>query len=177
MDSKYSKRKRPSDYLPEEPFTAIKESCFHYDAEHVLWELNLWLCISPSHEGSTYDELKERARFIEFYLYFLIFIEAVYIYYKQKMPNEEPLREPEEAHQFLCLTKEQKSEPTTAIKEFCTSYPILYVRLELWDFFQAVQFYHGPLKESIYQYDTSCLHMHMLTLIEAFYFIVDLRPN
>ncbi|MBN8853005.1 MAG: hypothetical protein J0H07_14200 [Sphingobacteriales bacterium] len=65
----------------------------------------------------------------------------------------------------------------TAIKEFCLSYPLLYVRIELWDFFQAVQFYHGPLKEGIYQYNTSCLHMHLLTLLEAFYLIVGIKPS
>jgi len=174
MDDKFNKRKRACDYLPEEPFTAIKESCFYYDVEHVMWEMPLWLYISLSHEGSQYDTLEERVVFIEFYQELLPFIEAAYLFYRKKVddPDKKPTREP---YQPQHLWADEISDPMIIIRQFCQRFPLLYVRIELWDFFQAVQFYKGPLKEGIYQYDTSCMHMHLLTLVEAFYLIVGAK--
>jgi len=175
MDNKYNKPIRPIDYLPEEPYVAIRESCHEYDVQHVMWELPLWFYISLSHEASQYDTLEERVIFIEFYLELRSFLEAAYLFYKRKVddPDKKPTKE---QYQPQYLGAEGINDPMIFIRQFCHKFPLLYVRIELWDFFQAVQFYEGPLKEGIYKYATSCLHMHILTLVESFYQIAWTTP-
>jgi len=172
MEHKYNKQKRAIDFLPADPYKAIAEVCVLYDVDHILRELPAWLNMSFSHECSAYDNLEDRSRFIEFYDNLLPFIEAAYAFRDIKIPNEYSgdysVGVP---YEFQYITMEEIADPMIVIRRFCEQYPLLYVRIELWDFFQAVQFYDGLLKEAIYRYDTSCLHLYIQTLVEAFYLI------
>jgi len=176
MENKHHKEKRPIDLLPNEPYNAIADVCRLYDMNYILKELPIWFRMSLSHDSSAYDVVEERARFIEFYDDLLPFIEAAYVFAKEKMPQEQPAFKPTKwSYHPEYLSIEERADPMIIIIRFCELYPLLYVRIELWDFLQAVQFYKGPLKEKIYQYDTSCLHLYIQALVEAFYQILEVK--
>lgn len=169
MEPKFFKHRRPCDYLPDDPLTAIDESWGDTWAILVMDEVVMWFYISLSHDGSSYDELSERARFVEFYIDLLPFLEAMYFYNERKKSKDNS------EYSSQHLNKDEMDDPLQIIRPFCSKYPLSYVRIELWDFFQAVQFYEGPLKENIQKYDTSSFHQHLLTLVEAFYLIVGAK--
>ena len=169
MNNKYEKSKRPHDYLPDDPARAIDKSWGSTWAEIVMDEMTNWFYIAMSDEESIYDSFELRVRFVEFYVDLLPFIEATYCYDRIKEAKDTS------AYATQHLTGEEENDPMIVIRQFCNKYPLHYVRCELWDFYETIQFYEGPLKERIDVHNTCNMHLHLLTLVEASYLIVGVK--
>ncbi|MBN8853004.1 MAG: hypothetical protein BGO55_14270 [Sphingobacteriales bacterium 50-39] len=163
MNNEY---KRPIDRLPDDPFTAMEESWELMPPSFVMPEIVYWSLMAMSHQSSLYAELKYRTRFIAFFADLLLFLEATYVYARKMESEESP------GYLIQYLSKDHKDDPIKAIKRFCNNYPHSYVTVELWFFYQGVQFYEGPLTG---EYETSEVHLHLLTLVESFYQILEAK--
>ena len=164
MDNEYDD-KRPIDFLPGDPYTAVEQSWDRIWPSFVMEEILYWSFMAMSHQSSLYTELKYRTRFIGFFIDLLPFLEATYVYARKNGSD----------YKLQYLTRESEEDPIKVIKQFCNKYPHSYVRVELWFFYQAVDFYQGPIKDSVEEYDLSKFHLHLLTVIEAFYLIMGVK--
>jgi hypothetical protein len=173
------RHKRPIDYLPEHPTEAIRQIWIDADIEYILYEIPYWLYMALSHEGAVYnDTVEERRLFIEFYADLLPFIEATNFFNEIEIAEQNDKKPDSHAprkkillyggdYQAVYLSKTEVINPLLVIARFCKTYSIPYVRIELWHFFQAVQYYDGPLKEFIYKDNTHNFYLNLLTLVEA----------
>lgn len=161
MDNKHAQR--PIDLLPDDPFTAIEESWSLTCPSFVMNEILFWSYMAMSHQSSLYAELNFRAGFIGFFTDLLPFLEATYLYAHKKDSEEKP------DYLIQYLSEDEQDDPIKIIRQFFDKYSHVYVRIELWFFYQAVEFYKGPLKV---EYNTSEFYLHLLTQVEAFYLIV-----
>jgi hypothetical protein len=175
METKFLKTKRPIDYLPDAPKEAIRQVWKDTDGDYVLAELPYWLYMALSHESTIYNEdFVKRASFITFYTHLLPFVEASYFFNEVESAEKEEMgKVPRKKYIWLdkyqpeFLDKEQAVNPITVIAVFYNAFPLSYARIELWDFFEAVQFYEGPLKQKIYPLNIGAFYLNLLTLVEA----------
>lgn len=136
-----------------------------------------------SHEGSSYnDEIKVREAFIQFYADLLPLIEASFcchirhLYYQKNKTLPDLTTMPgaikdDLCHDYQCvyITDEEQIYPYGVFARFCVKYPIEYVRRELWDFLDAVQFYSGPYRKVVSKHCFSDYYLQMLTMVEIAY--------
>jgi hypothetical protein len=180
-----SKPKRAIDYLPADPFAALEKVWELEDVAHFLHgELAIWFYMALSHGGTIYndEDTEIRAAFIRFYSDLLPLIEAsfchsvAWAYYRKNktspdlntMPAaiKERLR-----HDYQCvyITDEEQVYPKAVYARFCVKYRIDYVRRELWDFLEAVQFYAGPFQKIVSESCFANYYLKMLTIVEIAY--------
>jgi len=159
----YKKLKRPIDYLPKNPHKAIREVWCEMDLDTILDDLE-------------YEDAEQRENFVDFYFQLLFFVEAIYFYNKvrDKKKMEHYERASQETKDFMDsinqrrkLTEKTTLNPVLVIVQFCELFSIKFVRIELWDFFDAVQTYEGHFKDFIEKEDVSHLYLNLLTLAEA----------
>ena len=172
----FTKSKRTIDYIPADPDKAIREVWKAIHLDTVLDEMEYWLYMAMANHLAIYENTEERANFVVFYFELLFFIEAIYFY--DKLRDEEGKKRyeasTEEGKEFLDninqrsrLTEDATLNPNPLIEEFCGMFPIAYARIELWDFFQAVNSYEGHFKSFINTEYSSQLYLNLLTLAEA----------
>lgn len=184
MKAKFQKTKRPIDYLPDYPKEAIRQIWILADIQYVFHEIPYWFYMALSHDGAVYDDAVEtRSTFIEFYADLLPFIEATHFFNELERVEEKDKKDDSRAphkkillyggpHQPAYLNKAELADPLLVMRTFCQTYPLSYVRIELWHFFEAVQYYEGPFKKLIYQYNTQNFYLNLLTLVEASHLLI-----
>ena len=147
------KQKRAVDYLPYQPYHALEKAWEDRDLIDVTCELDLWLYMALSHDKAKYSEVNQRAIFLQFYYDFYYLIETSYFLNLRQIA----IRDISESEITSFLEKQYLStdthrlqphhveEPFPVIQDFILKYRPEYIRIELWDFFDAVQLYDGPL--------------------------------
>lgn len=181
MDKLPRKRIRAIDYAQRSPLKAINAVWDVFDLDYVLHELEGWHYAALSHDESIYRGIEQRSAFIAFYNELLTFIEAMYflneIEDKEKAERSEKMSDEVKAlyagyNRPRKLDEKAISNPIPKIVNFCNVFPIEYVRVELWDFFEAVGVYDGVFQESIGRQNLFSLYEHLLTLLEAGFILV-----
>jgi len=182
---KIKKPDRPIDLLPASPITALKMVWKDESIEHlVLGEIANWFYIALSNESAVYvnDEMDSRAQFIEFYSDLLPMIEATHCYTLRSLFFEknttwadynqmvEAIHEDAgDGYFYSHISDTEITNPMQPMVRFCIKYPIGYARRELWDFFQGVETYNGPVRYHVSRYVLSDYYLSVLTMVEASY--------
>ena len=172
MSAKYKKEKRPIDYIPFHPHKAIQEVWGMIDLDNMLNDVEISFYMAVACPG-WYEE--ERPDLAEFHYHLLFFIEAMYFYNKPR--DKEALSRyekwSEEAKVFFDSINNRKrlseygaENPMKTIKEFCNKFPITYLRIEVWNFFEATNAYEGEFEDELTTYP-SIIYIALLTLCEA----------
>jgi|SRR6185437_11887666 len=153
MNEHIQKEKRAVDFLPNQPYHALEKIWEERDLIDVTCELDLWLYMALSHDKTKYLEVNQRASFLQFYYDFYYLIETSYFLNLRQiairdMPENEI--EPFLSKEYLStdthrLQPYHVEDPFPVIQDFIRKYSLEYIRIELWDFFDAVQLYDGPL--------------------------------
>jgi hypothetical protein len=185
---KFIKAKRAIDHLPGDPFGALEKV---WDLEDVALflhdEIRYWFYMALSHEGSIYNEkIENQETFIQFYADLLPLIEASFCCYVRHLYYQKNRALPDLAamqsaikenlcHDYECvyITDEEQIHPYGVFARFCIKYPIEYVRRELWDFLDAVQFYSGPYRKVVSKHCFSEYYLKMLTMVEIAYVLSE----
>jgi hypothetical protein len=185
---KFTKPKRAIDHLPDDPFGALEKVWEHQDVALFLHdELRYWFYMALSHEGSTYnDEIEVRETFIQFYADLLSLIEASFCWYVRQTYYQKNRISPDLTnmpgairdvlcHDYQCvyISEGDQIDPYHVFAKFCVKYPIKYVRQELWDFLDAVQFYSGPFRKVVSKHCFSEYYLQMLTMVEIAYVLLN----
>jgi hypothetical protein len=176
-----AKRKHAIDHLPERPFHALEEAwdeneMYLSDTHH---DLQLWFSMALGHEGSVYNDLEDRAPFIQFYNDFLPFVEALYFLREAAILTRDNRDSDFKAitQSFIksrernWLSEDQFTNLYAPVANFCCKYELSYIRTELWDFFDAVQYYLGPLQTRLNRSSIHKFYGLLLCVSEAAYVI------
>ena len=179
---KFRKSKRPIDYLPGKPSTAIYESWKWESLDNLREQMDMWFYAALCSRHGAYDDPKEREMFILFYSNFITFIEATYFYNKARdieqkkryeNASDELKKDMDSENLPVNLTEEQILNPAITMEAFCKKFSIVYIRIELWDWMEAVNYYKGEFE--IIKEFVSTQYLTLLTLCEAAYVITETK--
>lgn len=175
-------RKWPADFLPRQPFHALQVVFEDKDPSIIDNELTAWFLICVSHTGAEYYEHQEREDLAILIFDLLRLSAAIYLVlrFKQKAPKN-PTAELSfksfsrtiQAIQLYRLKQSDFENPFTAVTDFVKAYSRSYVRLELWQFFDGVRSYSGPLLNKIFFYDTQNMWLLVSCITEVAYIITS----
>jgi hypothetical protein len=183
--SKFSRRLRAIDHLPNSPLAALEDVWKEEDISHFIHgEITIWFYMAFSNDTAIYvdDDGESRIQFIEFFADPLPIIEAIYCYDQMSLyytkhrawPDVKQLtnaiREKTDGdYSCIYLTENEMIDPRQVMVNFCIKYPIDYGRRELWDFFQAAESYSGPFRAKVSKYFFLDYYLKLLTIVEISY--------
>ena len=186
-NEKSEKPKRAIDYLPDDPLEALEKIWEHEDVGNLLnGELRYWFYMALSHAGTVYNnddgDCDVRATFIELYDELLPLIEASFchsvrhLYYQKNSSYPDRKTMSAAIKERLCydyncnyITDSEKVCPEAVYTRFCTKFRLEYVRRELFDFLDAVEFYTGPFRKKVSKHCFFHYYTMMLTIVEIAY--------
>lgn len=171
--------KRPIDYLPYNVNKAISEAWLKFSLQNVLDELESWFNAALTNPLGCYKNAHERESFFIFYYELIRLIEATCFYdgilnrdrnVKQiKSSTKKEKKVYTEGNSPINFSFEQAENPLHIIKEFCSSFSAEWVRIELWNFFEAARSSDGYFSVDLTH--ITLLHLILSTLTEAAYVI------
>lgn len=180
----------PADLLPAQPFHALSAAWEDIGLSDVKHEIPIWLSICVSHECANYHDHDERARVAIFMYDILDLLEALYFALRFKMERcKNPATELDSFQRKLYNCREGFSnlymggyDPSGIISAFSEKYRRVYVRHELWQFFDGVRFYDGPLLKKINIFNTHNLWLLLHCTADSAYIVtstpyIDLDGN
>jgi len=171
-----------ADFLPRQPFQALQAVFQDKDPSNIDNELNAWFFLCVSHEGAAYYEHEEREDLAILIFDLLRLSAAIYLIlrFKEKAPKKptaeftfKSFSRTIQAFQLYRLKQSEIENPFAAITDFVKAYSRSYVRLELWDFYDGVRSYSGPLLNKIFLYDTQNMWLLLHCVTEAAYAITS----
>jgi len=192
-NNKINKPKRPIDYLPDSPLEALEKAWEDVDVSQLLeGELRYWFYMALSHGSTVYRDADgdTRAPFIEFYDELLALIEASfchsvqYLYYQQhkEYPDRKTMPVAIKArlcHDYTCryITQTEQICAEAVYTRFCMKFELAYVRRELFDFLDAVEFYSGSFREKVSSHCFFHYYTMMLTIVEIAYVYLEMNSQ
>ncbi len=145
---RFQKPKWAIDTAQEDLYGCIAEVFTWIHLDDFRDELHEWLRIALINDQSAYDEGVAREDVMDFCNELQRLIEAMNVINEDRTPEKtrrwkenlpDDLREELESYNRpVLLTEEQKVDPPSVIKEFCTTFTISYARHELWDLMDSV---------------------------------------
>ena len=133
-------------YLPESPKDALKQVFDETDYFQIYATLEEWIPIAMSNQVGDYDDFPDREKLV-------VFCEDLM-----------------ELIGVMCEKDFFENRPALALcKDFRDKYPLLYIRREVFLFFNAVASYDGPI--SIDREYIGYSYLYLLTIAEVPHFL------
>lgn len=177
-------RKRPIDYLPYNVNKAISEAWLVFHLDSILDELETWFKAALANPLGNYEKAEERESFFIFYDGLIRLVEASYFYCKvidQERDAKWMASWTDQEREEHCkdsgpinLNEEQTKNPLPVFKEFCSLFCVEWIRIELWNFFEAARSSDGYFTVDLT--DITWLYLVLSTLTEAAYIVTKTTP-
>lgn len=183
MEYLFSKIKRPIDHIPHDVHMAIREVWAMVELNELLKDVESAFFMAIT--SDEYENMEDRDSFVIFYSKLLPFIELMYFYYRstdkvmidhyESMSDERKLTH-DNANRKHRISMDQANNPLIDIKAFCKNFSIEYIRIELWQFLDAINSNKYEVVEEPKNH-SNIIYMALITLCESGYILLKHTPR
>lgn len=189
METATTNRKRfykPWHFLSQSgkrPLRILWEVFYNYHLDELRDELQCWQQCALCNDNSAYGEESAREDLMDFTRHLLRLIEACHILNERKNADRKRQQQkelPKEARQMIAkmntpvlLTADEKKDPGQVITQFCKTFRLSYVQMELLDMLDAVITYKGD--KEIYKGNLVMFYEALSVLVNIAYRMVGVK--